>query len=71
MVTRDELMTLTEAMEQWGHARTWWYAQVEAGRLTFYDVPGDRNTWLRRAEVEAFLGPKPRPRPDTADGTQG
>ena len=71
MVTRDELMTLTEAMEQWGHARTWWYAQVEAGRLTFYDVPGDRNTWLRRAEVEAFLEPKPRPRPDTADGTQG
>jgi hypothetical protein len=56
---RDALMTLSEAMETYGHARTWWYAQFNAGKLTPYNIPGDRNTYVHRAQVAAYLQPQP------------
>jgi hypothetical protein len=71
MVSKDELMTIAEAMEQHGHSRQWWYDQIAAGRLTVYDILGERNTFLLRTEVAALFEPKARPRPDTAEGAQG
>lgn len=65
MVSRDELMSINEAVEQYGHSKPWWFDQIKAGRLTVYDVPGDRQSFLSRKEVAAFMEPKARPR--TAD----
>jgi hypothetical protein len=64
MPTREELLTLTEVVEQYGHARSWWYDQAKAGRLTFYKLPGDRNTYLSQAEVLAALEIRPKTRTD-------
>lgn len=72
MVSKDELITLNQAMDTYGHTRAWWYAQVAAGLLTFYDIPGDRNNYLLLADVETLLEPKPRPRPEQkADESAG
>jgi hypothetical protein len=66
MVSKDELITFAEAVEQFGHSRQWYYDQVNAGRLTIYDILGDKNSYLLRAEVAALFEPRARPRTDTA-----
>lgn len=66
-----DLMSLDDVIATWGHARSWWYTQINAGQLTVYKAPGDRTPWLSRAAVETFLQPRPKApgEPDAGTGT--
>ncbi len=68
MPSRSELMTVAEAMQQYGHTRNWWYEQIANGSLRTYDVPGERGYLLLRSEVDRFMQPKPR---DASQDTRG
>ena len=61
MPTRADLITVDEAMRQFGHNRNWWFDRIREGDLIAYDIPGERATFLERAAVEKFLQPRPRP----------
>ena len=56
---------IDEAVDKWGRYRGWWYDRVKAGDLTGYKIPGERVTYLRDDEVEAYLKPKPMQRGDS------
>jgi hypothetical protein len=61
--TREELMTISEANDLYGHSRQWWYTQAKEGRLTLYKIPGDRNSYVSKAEVLAMLEIRPKNKP--------
>lgn len=51
---------IEDAVEKWGKYRTWWYEQVREGRLTGYDIPGERGTFLRDEEAAPLAEPRPK-----------
>ena len=59
MPNTEGYISIADAMKRWGHARTWWDKQIDDGKLTAYDIPGERATFLRVDEVEAFLQAAP------------
>ena len=62
---------IDEAQAKWGRYRNWWYEQVREGRLTGYKIPGERVTYLRDEEVEAYLKPQPIARDESEGGRTG
>ncbi len=64
MPSTDGYISIAEAMKRYGHARTWWDKQIDDGGLVAYDIPGERATFLRQTEVEAYLQPRPRAKTD-------
>ncbi len=68
MGAKDGFITIDEAMQKYGHARNWWYKQISDGGLVAYDIPGERATFLREADVETYLQPRPRTKEQTNEG---
>lgn len=63
MPQRAELMTVQEAIAEYGHTREWWYKQMDdkdLGKpgLTRYSMPGERGWLLSRSDVARFLEPQ-------------
>lgn len=61
---------IEDATARWGRYRNWWYAEVREGRITGYDIPGLRGTYLRDEEVAAYLAPKPKGSDTSDDSSQ-
>ena len=53
-------ITVDEASAQYARHRTWWYRQLAEGHIIGYAIPGIRGTFLRVAEIEEFLRPRPK-----------
>lgn len=71
MATDDfaEYISIAEAAEQYKVTRTYWYDQIKAGKLTGYELPGRRGTYLLRKDIEEFWKPRPKDvRQDDAAG---
>lgn len=66
----DGYTRIEDAVAKWGRNRSWWYTEVREGRLTGYDIPGLRGTYLRDDEVVAHLAPKPKESGASDTGTQ-
>ena len=62
-------ISVDQAVAQYGRSRAWWYRQISEGHLTSYDIPGYRETFLRTADVERHLQPKPKPRDGESTGS--
>lgn len=54
-----EYISIADAATQYKVARTFWYDAVKNGKITGYELPGRRGTYLKRADVEAFWQPRP------------
>lgn len=67
----SDLITLADAMATYGHTRGWWFERRDSGQLQAFYIPGDRKLYFSRKGIEAYLTPKPWPRPGEADGAEG
>jgi predicted DNA-binding transcriptional regulator AlpA len=67
MANKEGYITIAEAMAKYGHTRTWWDKQINDGGLVGYDIPGERATFLRQADVEVYLQPRPKAKRDDGD----
>lgn len=62
-----DYISVADAAEQYKVTRTYWYDQIKAGKITGYELPGRRGTFLLRKDIEAFW--KPRPKDLRQDGS--
>lgn len=67
MASKEGYITIAEAIAMYGHTRTWWDKQINDGGLLAYDIPGERATFLRQTDVEAYLQPRPRTKRDEGE----
>lgn len=65
----EGLISIEDAAEKYSRNRSWWYRQITEGKITGYEIPGLRGTYLRTEDVEALL--RPRPRSSDADKKSG
>ena len=56
----EEYISLPDAAAQYKVTRTYWYDQIKQGRITAYELPGRRGTFLKRADLVAFWKPRPK-----------
>jgi hypothetical protein len=72
MPDQGDYISVDQAVETYTqpvkHTRTWWFARISEGDLTAYEFPGDRKTYLKRSDIEAFLQFRPKHKPSSADG---
>ena len=61
---------IEEAVGKWGRYRSWWYGEVREGRITGYEIPGLRGTYLRDDEVAAYLAPRPKESGTSSDSSR-
>jgi len=55
-----EYISVADAAERYKTTRTYWYDQIKAGKITGYELPGRRGTFLLRADLEDFWRPRPK-----------
>lgn len=66
MDTPEGFTDLIAAPSKWGRSLAWWYAQVRQGKIVGYKLPGVKGTYLKDADVTAYLStPQPKDAADT------
>ena len=55
-----DYISVAEAAEQYKTTRTYWYDQIKAGKITGYELPGRRGTFLKQSEIKEFWKPRPQ-----------
>ena len=55
-----DLITVDEAIAEYGHSRAWWFERIKKGDLIAYDILGRRETFVSKAEIAKMFEPKPR-----------
>lgn len=58
MPERDEVIWIMDAATEYGRSRKWLDEQIEAGKLSVAQIPGDKKVYLLRPELDALLRPK-------------
>jgi hypothetical protein len=63
----SDLVKLGDIIKEYKPSRSWWDAQIAAGRIHAYKMPGERGLLVSESEVRAFMQPKPHDRADDED----
>lgn len=53
-----DLIWIEDAVKEYGRSRPWLKEQIDAGRLSSANIPGDKRLYLVRAELEALIQPR-------------
>jgi hypothetical protein len=64
---RDDLIWIQDAEKEYDRTRKWLDGQVEAGRLSYATIAGDKRHYLLRSELDALLRPQVNRNPTVAD----
>ncbi len=67
MTNDAQYIWIDDAVKEYGRSRAWLDEQVRHGKLTLVKFPGDRRSYLKRSELDAFF----RPRETRKDGDGG
>lgn len=59
----DDLIWIEDAAKEYGRSRPWLKEQVDAGKLSYATIPGDKRLYLLRSELEKFLRPQVERKP--------
>jgi len=51
-----DLIWIRDVPREYGRSDTWFFQQIGAGKLKEVRFPGDRRVYLRRSDIERFLG---------------
>ena len=51
-----DLIWIRDAPREYGRSDTWFFQQIAAGTLNEVRFPGDRRVYLRKSQIEKFLG---------------
>lgn len=62
----SEFISISEAAEEYGTTRTYWYDKVQQGLIRSYELPAKRGTFMKRKDVEAFFQIKEKEYPKPA-----
>jgi hypothetical protein len=54
-----DLVKLSDVVKDHNPSRSWWDQQINAGRITAYKKPGERNLYLSQAAVDELLQTRP------------
>jgi hypothetical protein len=58
MDERANLIWIQDAEEEYKRSRKWLDAQVQAGKLRYATIEGDRRVYLLRSELDKLLRPQ-------------
>lgn len=67
MPSMDDLIWIEDAAQAYNRSRTWLQKQVDEGRLSYAQIPGDRRVYLVRSELEALFHVQPKRKDGTTD----
>lgn len=66
-----EHIWIDDAAREYRRSRAWLDEQVRHGKLTLVKFPGDRRSYLKRAELDALLHTPREQRKDGSGGSGG
>lgn len=61
------LVWIQDAEKEYQRSRKWLDGQVQAGRLSYATIEGDKRLYLLRSELDALLRPQVNRNPTVAD----
>ena len=67
MPANPDLIWIEDAARAYERSRKWLKEQVDEGKLSYVEIPGDRRLYLLRSELDALFQPEVRRR-DSAGG---
>ena len=67
MPANPDLIWIEDAARAYERSRKWLKEQVDEGKLSYVEIPGDRRLYLLRSELDALFHPEVRRR-DSAGG---
>jgi hypothetical protein len=67
MPADPDLIWIEDAAREFERSRKWLKEQVDEGKLSYVEIPGDRRLYLLRSELDALFRPEVRRR-DSAGG---
>ena len=71
MESNPDLIWIVTAAEEYHRSRKWLDDQVEAGKLSYATIEGDRKVYLLRSELDRLLRPTIRRTGDDAPSQVG
>ncbi len=60
MPDMKDLIWIEDAAKQYGRSPKWLRKQVDDGRLSYVQIPGDRRLYLVRSELDAMFNVQPQ-----------
>jgi hypothetical protein len=58
MPANADLIWIEDAAREYDRSRKWLKEQVDDGKLSYVEVPGDRRLYLLRSELDALFRPE-------------
>lgn len=66
----NDLIWIQDAEKAYQRSRKWLDGQVQAGRLSYATVAGDKRQYLLRSELDALLRPQVNRNPTVVDSEE-
>jgi hypothetical protein len=58
MPANADLIWIEDAAREYARSRKWLKEQVDTGKLSYVELPGDRRLYLLRSELDALFHPE-------------
>lgn len=58
MPAKTDLIWIEDAAREYDRSRKWLKEQVDEGKLSYVEVPGDRRLYLLRSELDTLFRPE-------------